>query len=85
MQTYNVSTLTQYAVAPHHAGVYPVHQPLYDAWRSVWDVRVTSTEEYPHLRPASKRRAFVHDKIMVCSMVSRRYNCERGSVHGDND
>jgi hypothetical protein len=23
----------QYAVAPHHSGVYPVHQQLYDAWR----------------------------------------------------
>ncbi len=30
-----------YAVAPHHSGVYPVHQPLYEAWKQVWDIKVT--------------------------------------------
>lgn len=45
--------------------VYPIHGPLYEAWRQVLNVRVTSTEEYPHLRPASSRRAFVHDGIEV--------------------
>ncbi|XP_022667270.1 bifunctional heparan sulfate N-deacetylase/N-sulfotransferase-like isoform X1 [Varroa destructor] len=54
-----------YSVAPHHSGVYPVHEPLYDAWKRVWDVRVTSTEEYPHLRPARFRRGFIHRGIMV--------------------
>jgi len=55
-----------YAVAPHHAGVYPVHSELYKAWQQVWGVRVTSTEEYPHLKPAHSRRGFVHHGIMVC-------------------
>nr|KAF6401849.1 N-deacetylase and N-sulfotransferase 4 [Rousettus aegyptiacus] len=54
-----------YAVAPHHSGVYPVHLPLYAAWRKVWGVQVTSTEEYPHLKPARHRKGFVHDSIMV--------------------
>uniref|UniRef100_A0A914W2N6 [heparan sulfate]-glucosamine N-sulfotransferase n=1 Tax=Plectus sambesii TaxID=2011161 RepID=A0A914W2N6_9BILA len=54
-----------YSVAPHHAGVYPVHEPLFEAWRRVWKIRVTCTEEYPHFRPASRRRGFVYKGIMV--------------------
>ncbi|GCC37340.1 hypothetical protein chiPu_0015844 [Chiloscyllium punctatum] len=54
-----------YAVAPHHSGVYPVHKQLYEAWKSIWGIRVTSTEEYPHLKPARYRRGFIHNGIMV--------------------
>ncbi|XP_055766939.1 bifunctional heparan sulfate N-deacetylase/N-sulfotransferase 4-like [Salvelinus fontinalis] len=54
-----------YAVAPHHSGVYPVHLQLYETWRKVWDIRVTSTEEYPHLKPARYRKGFIHKDIMV--------------------
>ncbi|KAI7688136.1 hypothetical protein SSS_08178 [Sarcoptes scabiei] len=54
-----------YIVSPHHSGVYPIHEPLYDAWRKIWKVRVTSTEEYPHLRPAYARRGFIHNDVMV--------------------
>lgn len=54
-----------YAVAPHHSGVYPVHSQLYEAWKSVWGITVTSTEEYPHLRPARHRRGFIHRGIKV--------------------
>lgn len=52
-------------MAPHHSGVYPVHGPLYGAWKKVWNVGSTSTEEYPHLKPARHRRGFVHRNIMV--------------------
>lgn len=45
--------------------VYPVHQQLYEAWHKVLNVQVTSTEEYPHLRPASERKGFVHKAIKV--------------------
>lgn len=55
----------QYSVAPHHSGVYPVHEPLYEAWANVWNISVTSTEEYPHLRPAFLRRGFIHRDIKV--------------------
>ncbi|XP_064601762.1 bifunctional heparan sulfate N-deacetylase/N-sulfotransferase-like isoform X2 [Liolophura sinensis] len=55
----------QYAIAPHHSGVYPVHEPLYEAWKKVWNIRVTSTEEYLHLRPARRRQGFIHKGIMV--------------------
>lgn len=54
-----------YAVAPHHAGVFPVHKQLYECWSRVWNITVTSTEEYPHLRPDHKRRGFIHQGLKV--------------------
>lgn len=64
-QEHGIPTDMGYAVAPHHSGVYPVHVQLYEAWKQVWSIRVTSTEEYPHLKPARYRRGFVHNGIMV--------------------
>ncbi|WAQ95413.1 NDST4-like protein [Mya arenaria] len=32
--------MDQYAVAPHHSGVFPVHDPVYTAWKTVWDIKV---------------------------------------------
>ncbi|KAL3118157.1 hypothetical protein niasHT_001931 [Heterodera trifolii] len=60
-----ISANLSYAVSPQHSGVYPVYQPLYDAWSKIWSIQVTSTEEYPHLKPANGRRAFVHGNITV--------------------
>lgn len=62
---YGIPTDSGYSVAPHHSGVYPIHEPLYEAWKKVWNIRVTSSEEYPHLRPARLRRGFIHRNIMV--------------------
>ncbi|NXM48155.1 NDST4 sulfotransferase, partial [Gymnorhina tibicen] len=62
---HGIPTGMGYAVAPHHSGVYPVHMQLYEAWKKVWHIRVTSTEEYPHLKPARYRRGFIHNGIMV--------------------
>ncbi|XP_053259533.1 LOW QUALITY PROTEIN: bifunctional heparan sulfate N-deacetylase/N-sulfotransferase 3-like [Podarcis raffonei] len=62
---HGIPTDLGYAVAPHHSGVYPVHVQLYDAWKKVWNIRITSTEEYPHLKPARYRRGFIHKNIMV--------------------
>lgn len=64
-QKHKLPASSGYSIAPHHSGVYPVHEPLYDLWKSVWNVRVTSTEEYPHLRPARLRRGFIHRGVMV--------------------
>uniref|UniRef100_A0AAR2KZW9 [heparan sulfate]-glucosamine N-sulfotransferase n=1 Tax=Pygocentrus nattereri TaxID=42514 RepID=A0AAR2KZW9_PYGNA len=64
-QEHGIPTDMGYAVAPHHSGVYPVHSQLYQAWKSVWGITVTSTEEYPHLRPARFRRGFIHNGIQV--------------------
>lgn len=65
LQEHGIPTDMGYAVAPHHSGVYPVHVQLYEAWKQVWSIRVTSTEEYPHLKPARYRRGFIHNGIMV--------------------
>lgn len=60
-----IPTDSGYSVSPHHSGVYPAHELLYTAWKKIWNIRVTSTEEYPHLRPARLRRGFIHRNIMV--------------------
>uniref|UniRef100_A0A671X287 [heparan sulfate]-glucosamine N-sulfotransferase n=1 Tax=Sparus aurata TaxID=8175 RepID=A0A671X287_SPAAU len=65
VKEHNIPVDMGYAVAPHHSGVYPVHLQLYKAWRRVWNIQVTSTEEYPHLKPARYRRGFIHNNIMV--------------------
>uniref|UniRef100_A0A8C9RT65 [heparan sulfate]-glucosamine N-sulfotransferase n=2 Tax=Scleropages formosus TaxID=113540 RepID=A0A8C9RT65_SCLFO len=62
---HGIPTDMGYAVAPHHSGVYPVHMQLYEAWKKAWGIRVTSTEEYPHLKPARYRKGFIHSNIMV--------------------
>ncbi|XP_045687383.1 bifunctional heparan sulfate N-deacetylase/N-sulfotransferase 4 [Phyllostomus hastatus] len=64
-QEHGIPTHMGYAVSPHHSGVYPVHMQLYAAWKKVWGIQVTSTEEYPHLKPARHRRGFIHNSIMV--------------------
>jgi len=56
---------TGYAVAPHHGGVFPVHEQLYQCWKEIWNITTTSTEEYPHLRPDHKRRGFIYKGISV--------------------
>lgn len=73
LQEYGIPTDCSYSVAPHHSGVYPVHEPLYSAWKRVWNIKVTSTEEYPHLRPARLRRGFIHRGIMVRVDLNRYY------------
>ncbi|XP_049299310.1 bifunctional heparan sulfate N-deacetylase/N-sulfotransferase [Anopheles funestus] len=62
---HGIPTDSGYSVSPHHSGVYPAHELLYTAWKKVWNIKVTSTEEYPHLRPARLRRGFIHRNIMV--------------------
>ncbi|XP_050056596.1 bifunctional heparan sulfate N-deacetylase/N-sulfotransferase [Aphis gossypii] len=64
-EAHGIPANSSYSVAPHHSGVYPVHELLYTVWKKVWKIRVTSTEEYPHLRPARLRRGFVHRGIKV--------------------
>lgn len=68
-QEHGIPTNMGYAVAPHHSGVYPIHMQLYDAWKRVWGIKVTSTEEYPHLKPARFRRGFIHSGISVRALL----------------
>lgn len=62
---HGIPTNSCYSVSPHHSGVYPVHEPLYEAWRKVWDVKVTSTEEYPHLRPARLVDFYPYQRVIL--------------------
>ncbi|RXN00329.1 Bifunctional heparan sulfate N-deacetylase/N-sulfotransferase 4 [Acipenser ruthenus] len=71
---HGVPTNMGYAVAPHHSGVYPVHVQLYEAWKKVWGIKVTSTEEYPHLKPARYRRGFIHNNIMISIFMTHLSN-----------
>ena len=77
-QEHGIPTDMGYAVAPHHSGVYPVHVQLYEAWKQVWNIRVTSTEEYPHLKPARYRRGFIHNGIMVRGPLAAGWVCTHG-------
>eukprot|EP00117_Sycon_ciliatum_P012908 scpid22021/ scgid13784/ Bifunctional heparan sulfate N-deacetylase/N-sulfotransferase; Glucosaminyl N-deacetylase/N-sulfotransferase; Sulfateless; Heparan sulfate N-deacetylase; Heparan sulfate N-sulfotransferase len=64
-ETNKIPVSGAYAISPKHSGVYPVHEPLYTAWREVWGVKTTSTEEYMHLKPGYKRRGFIYRGIKV--------------------
>ncbi|KDQ65313.1 Bifunctional heparan sulfate N-deacetylase/N-sulfotransferase [Zootermopsis nevadensis] len=72
-QEHGIPVDSGYSIAPHHSGVYPVHELLYEAWKRVWNIRVTSTEEYPHLRPARLRRGFIHRNIMAILFWFRQF------------
>lgn len=56
---------TSYAVSPHHSGIYPVYDHLYEYWSKLGHIKATSTESYPHLRPKHMRRGFMYKNIMV--------------------
>uniref|UniRef100_A0A915NU03 [heparan sulfate]-glucosamine N-sulfotransferase n=1 Tax=Meloidogyne floridensis TaxID=298350 RepID=A0A915NU03_9BILA len=62
---YGIPAKLSYAIAPIHSGVYPVYQPLFDGWKRMWNISVTSTEEYPHYSPSSQRRGFIYGNISV--------------------
>lgn len=74
LQEHGIPTNMGYAVAPHHSGVYPIHLQLYEAWKKVWGIKVTSTEEYPHLKPARFRRGFAHSGISVRMLSFYAFN-----------
>ena len=38
---HDIPVNTSYAVSPHHSGVYPVHEQLYEAWSKVWKIQVS--------------------------------------------
>ncbi|RDD38773.1 Bifunctional heparan sulfate N-deacetylase/N-sulfotransferase [Trichoplax sp. H2] len=61
----NLPIVPGYSVSPHHSGIYPAYEPLYNAWKRVWNITVTTTEEYHHLNPAHKRKGFIHKNIQV--------------------
>ena len=62
---HNIPIDSFYAVSPHHSGIYPVNNLFYNLWSDIWMIKATSTEGYPHLKPASLRKGFIHKNIMV--------------------
>jgi len=78
-KSHSLPVYHRYAVSPHHSGVYPVHHQLYEAWREVWDIAITSTEEYPNLRPDRRRRGFQYSGVSVlprqtCGLFTKNLN-----------
>jgi len=62
---HKIKTDTFYSVSPHHSGIYPVYEYLFDSWKDIWLIKSTSTEGYPHLKPFYLRRGFIHRGLMV--------------------
>ena len=62
---YGIKVDGSYAVSPHHSGVYPVVHILYQLWKDIWNVSVTSTEQYPHLKSSHGRKGFIYNDISV--------------------
>lgn len=59
-----------YAVAPHHAGIYPINSVVYDVWSKIMNITVTSTENYPyHFDLPSNHRGFIYRGLSVRSYV----------------
>lgn len=71
---HNLKLVPGYVVSPHHSGVYPVHVPLYEAWKKVYNVSVTSTEGYPSAEQ-KERRGFVFRDVMVRDICVCIYVC----------
>uniref|UniRef100_A0A0N4ZH98 [heparan sulfate]-glucosamine N-sulfotransferase n=1 Tax=Parastrongyloides trichosuri TaxID=131310 RepID=A0A0N4ZH98_PARTI len=64
-ENFNLPLVKGYAVSPQHIGVYPTIDYLYEAWKEIWDINMTSTEEYPHFKPMGGRRGFKYKNISV--------------------
>ncbi|KAH9503172.1 Bifunctional heparan sulfate N-deacetylase/N-sulfotransferase 2 [Bulinus truncatus] len=61
---HDIRVIKEYMVTPHHSGIYPVIESLYDHWREN-NVICTSTELYPRHLPQWGRRGFIHKGVMV--------------------
>lgn len=64
-ENFKLPLVKGYAVSPQHIGVYPVLDHLYDAWKEIWNVTITSTEEYPHFKPMGGRRGFKYKNVSI--------------------
>ena len=66
-----------YSVSPHHSGIYPIVDDLYDIWSRVFLVKATSTDYYPE-NTVYRRRGFVHPSTGI--MVLPRQTCGIWSI-----
>ncbi|TPP53334.1 putative heparan sulfate n-deacetylase/n-sulfotransferase [Fasciola gigantica] len=75
-EVHDIPVSSDYAVAPHHSGVYPIVPDLYEAWRRVWNLSCTSTVHYPHLLTPRPHLGFRYSDVQVlprqtCAIYSR--------------
>lgn len=80
-EEHDIPVSGEYAVAPHHSGVYPIVPELYKAWRQVWNLRCTSTVHYPQLLTPRPHLGFRYSDIQVlprqtCGIYSRFIHME---------
>ncbi|XP_055863216.1 bifunctional heparan sulfate N-deacetylase/N-sulfotransferase 3-like isoform X3 [Biomphalaria glabrata] len=78
--THGMEVIREYMVTPHHSGIYPVIESLYDYWTES-KVLCTSTDMYPRNLPQWARRGFIHRGIMVvprqtCRLFTRTIKYE---------
>lgn len=64
-EKYSIPVRYAYAVSPYHSGIFPVLDSLYDAWKEVWNVTATSTQQYPRVFMMGPRRGFRFNGIQV--------------------
>ncbi|CAH8525161.1 unnamed protein product [Heterobilharzia americana] len=64
-EEHDIAVQVGYSISPRHSGVYPVYPDLYDVWRTVANVNVTSTIHYPYVRPSDFRLGFRYNNIQV--------------------
>ncbi|KAH8863727.1 Bifunctional heparan sulfate N-deacetylase/N-sulfotransferase 1 [Schistosoma japonicum] len=62
---HDIPVQVSYSITPGHSGVYPVFPDLYEAWRTVSNVNITSTIHYPYVRPSDFRLGFRYNNIQV--------------------
>ncbi|CAL1537160.1 unnamed protein product [Lymnaea stagnalis] len=79
-EKHKIRVVKDYMVTPHHSGVYPALEMVYDEWIKR-GVVCSSTEEYPSITPQWGRRGFIHRGIMVvprqtCRLYTKTVNFE---------
>ncbi|KAF5402591.1 Bifunctional heparan sulfate N-deacetylase/N-sulfotransferase [Paragonimus heterotremus] len=58
LMKHDIPVHSAYAVSPHHSGIYPVLESLYNAWHHVWNLTATSTEHYPRVHTLGPHLGF---------------------------
>jgi hypothetical protein len=71
LKKYKLPLDPNYAVAPHHTGIYPINPIVYEIWSHIMNFNITSTENYPyHYNLPSNRRGFIYRGLSVGSSFS---------------
>ena len=66
IQQYNIPADWTYSVSPVHSGIYPVSEALYDNWKLVYGVKVSSTLIY---KREGGPNGFIYKNISVSILL----------------